>query len=70
MKWRLPGPQLPAQAVRLPVNSASAPGREGAVVPLVGRGRPIRVVARSPNRGRRRGMPQANRQPSVCGQGR
>jgi len=25
MKWRLPGPQLPAQAVRLPVSSASAP---------------------------------------------
>ena len=24
MKWRLPGPQLPAQAVRRPVSSASA----------------------------------------------
>jgi hypothetical protein len=25
MKWRLPGPQVPAQAVRRPVRSASAP---------------------------------------------
>jgi hypothetical protein len=30
MKWRLPGPQLPAQAVSRPVSSASAPAAKAA----------------------------------------
>ncbi len=59
MKWRLPGPQLPAQAVRWPVNCASAPGREGAglLVPhmdpidlaaIDGVGDPVQRVADDP----------------------
>ena len=59
MKWRLPGPQVPAQAVRRPVSSASARCREGAglLVPHVdpidlaavdGVGDPVQRVADDP----------------------